>query len=206
MVARSVLALRVLARIVVRSLLRSVATLAAILAAARASAQPAPGPLSDDRKIVNIASNPFSWAVGLYGLGVSVALHDRIALHVDTNYLQKEPGVSYNYGYELGLGVTLYARHAFSGPLIEPGVRFRRQFDHCDGCGDLELGVVVNSRTTMMGPELLVGWQWLLDSRFTVAIAVGPLYGVGRGCTTARCGPLDSAFVLDGYVRLGLAF
>jgi hypothetical protein len=191
----------------VRSLVRSVATLAAILAAARASAQPAPGPPSDDRKTVNIASNPFSWIIGLYGLGVSVALHDRIALHVDTNYLDDQAGSDHIKGYELGLGVTLYARHAFSGLLIEPGVRFRRVFEHCKGCGDFDYADI-NTRTTTVGPEVLVGWQWMIGSTFNVAVAFGLLYNVNHHTMlySANGEPLDSAFEPDGYVRIGFAF
>src|ERR1044071_5009306 len=166
---------RLLERIVMRSLVCSVAALTALLATTRASAQPAPGPPSDDRRTVNIASNPFAWAVGLFGLGVSVALGDQVALHADTNYLQSSGGSSSTRGYELGLGVTLYPRRAFSGPLIEPAVRFRRVFEHCKGCGDFD-GADLHSRSTTVGPELLVGWHWMIDSTFNVAVAIGMLY------------------------------
>src|SRR6185295_2441947 len=168
---------RVLERIVVRSRVYFVAAFTAMLAAARASAQPAPGPPSDDRKTVNIGSNPFSWIVGLYGLGVSVALHDQVALHADTNYLSSSSGSGTTKGYELGLGVTLFPRRAFSGLLIEPGVRFRRVFEHCKGCGDFD-HADLNTRSTTAGPELLVGWQWMIDSTLNVAIAFGLLVNV----------------------------
>jgi hypothetical protein len=191
-------------------LLRSVAAIAALLAATRAVAQPAPGPPSDDRKTVNIASNPFSWIVGLYGLGVSVALHDRIALHADTNYLYSESdsGSDITKGYEIGLGVTLYARHAFSGLLVEPGVRFRREFEHCKRCGDLPGEVVeINTRKTTAGPEILVGWQWVIGSTFNVAVAFGLLYNVNHRTMlySASGEPLGSPIEPDGYVRIGFA-
>ncbi len=188
------------------SLIRSIAVLAALLAATRASAQPAPVPPPDDSKTVNIASNPFSWIVGLYGLSVSVALHDRIALHADSNFYENISGFDVSKGYELGLGVTLYARRTFSGPFIEPAVRLRRQFEHCKGCGDFD-GADINTRGTTVGPELLVGWQWLLDSRFTIAVALGLLYDVNHHTMLygANGEPLDSAIGPDGYVRLGLA-
>lgn len=191
------------------SSVRSVAALTAMLVATQASAQPAqpaPGPPSDDRKTVNIASNPFSWIIGLYGLGVSVALHDQIALHADTNYLDDVAGSNHVKGYELALGVTVYPRRAFSGLLIEPGVRFRRVFEHCKGCGDFD-GADLQTRTTTAGPELLVGWQWMIDSTFNVAVAVGPLYNVKHRTMlySANGKPLDSALELDGYVRLGFA-
>jgi hypothetical protein len=197
---------RMLERIVVLSLVRSVAVLMALLAATRAFAQPAPGPPSDDHRTVNIASNPFSWFVGLYGLGVSVALHDRIALHADTNYLDSQSGASTTKGYELGLGVTLYARRAFSGLLIEPGVRFRRVFEHCKGCGDFD-GADLHSRTTTVGPELLVGWHWMIDDHLNVAVAFGLLYNVNHHAMlfSANGEPLDSAIEPDGYVRIGFA-
>ena len=204
--ARPALASRVLFRIVVLSLIRSIAALAALLAATPSLAQPAPGATSADHKTVNIATNPFSWPVGLFGLGVSVALHDRIALHADTNYLYTRYEGSMFKGYEVGLGVTLYARRAFSGLLIEPGVRLRRVFEHCKGCGDFD-EVDLNSRTTTVGPEVLVGWQWMIGSTLNVAVAFGLLYDANHRTMlySADGQPLDSAIEPDGQVRIGSA-
>jgi hypothetical protein len=188
-------------RIVVLSRVSSLAVFTAMLAATRASAQPAPAPRSDDQKTVNIASDPISWILGLYGLGVSVALGDRIALHVDTNYLHTTDGGDTLKGYEVGLGVALYARRAFSGLLLEPGVRFRREFDHCKGCGDFD-GADINTRMTTVGPEVLFGWQWMIGSTFNVAVAFGLLYDVNHHPSGDS---LDSPIGPDGYVRIGFA-
>lgn len=115
-------------------------------------------------------------------------------------------GCDTSKGYEVGLGVALYARRAFSGLLLEPGVRFRREFDHCKGCGDFD-GADINTRMTTVGPEVLVGWQWMIGSTFNVAVAFGLLYDVNHHpmLYSADGKPLDSPIEPDGYVRIGFA-
>jgi hypothetical protein len=197
----------VLSAIVVRSLLRSIAAVAAVLATgpgvSTAGPQPAP---DDDHRRFTIASDPLSWIVGLYGLRAGVALDDRIALHADTNYLETQAGSNLAKGYEIGLSVTLYARRAFSGPLVESGVRFRRQFEHCKGCGDFDFADI-NTRATTVGPEILVGWQWMIGSTFNVAVGFGLLYDLNHHPTlyTADGTPIGSAIEPDGYLRIGFA-
>jgi len=181
----------------------TIAAIAALLATGRGSAIAGPQPVpDDDSQRVTIASNSFSWFVGLYGLRVGVALTDRIALHADSNYLENQNGGDLVKGYELGLSVTLYTERAFSGPLVEGGVRLRREFEHCKGCGDFEgEDLNINSRTTTVGPEILVGWQWMLASTFNLAVGVGLLYNLNA----ASGEPIGAAFEPDGYVRIGFA-
>jgi hypothetical protein len=54
---------------------------------------------------------------------------------------------------------------------------------------------------------VLVGWQWMIDSRFNVAVAFEVLYNLKHHPTlfTVDGKPLGSAFEPDGYVRIGFA-
>jgi hypothetical protein len=53
-----------------------------------------------------------------------------------------------------------------------------------------------DTRTTSVGPELLLGWHWMVDDRLNVAVAVGAMYDVNRTLDRVE---------LAGYFRLGFA-
>jgi hypothetical protein len=134
-------------------------------------------------KTTNIASNPIGWMFGLYGLSVSHAVHDNVAIRGDVNVVS----ISHESGYEIGLSVPIYFRRVFSGPFLEPGVLVRGSTT-CSQC----------DAPASLGPEVLVGWHWTFDSGFNVAVAGGAMRNLnsngGSGAEPA------------GYFRIGYAF
>jgi len=93
-------------------------------------------------------------------------------------------------GYELGLGVPIYLRRTYSGPFLEPGVIVRQiSYSH--------------DSSTVYGPQVLIGWQWMFDSGLNVAVAVG----AGRDWSTHQVDDYsDEKVFANGYLRFGYAF
>ena len=134
-------------------------------------------------KTTNIASNPIGWMFGLYGLSVSHAVHNNVALRGDANALS----LSNTTGYEVGFSVPIYFRRVFSGPFVEPGMLARNV--SCRGCDD---------RPAHIGPEVLVGWHWTFDSGLNVAMAVGAMRNLDNHTSSVEAEPA-------GYFRIGYA-
>jgi hypothetical protein len=136
-------------------------------------------------KTTNIATNPIGWMFGFYGLSISRAVHDNIALRGDANVFSFD----HNGGYEVGFSVPIYFRRVFSGPFFEPGVLARNISSSCDAC---------NPRDASVGPEVLVGWHWTFDSGFNLAMAIGAMRNVNSNSTSIKAEPA-------GYFRIGYA-
>ena len=148
----------------------------------------------------NISTNPIGWMFGFYGVSVSHAVSQNVAIRGDANIINFEG----SEGYEIGASLPIYFRRVYSGPFIEPGfiMRGSRNNSYCDasygGCG--------SDMTTTAGPEMLFGWHWTFDSGLNVAAA----FGASRNLNTAPAdeyGYSSSETVSPaGYFRIGYAF
>ena len=149
-------------------------------------------------KKTNISTNPIGWMFGFYGLSVSHALNNNIAIRGDVNFFSLDNGTT--TGYEVGASLPIYFKRVGSGPFIEPGLitrSFTNSYDNsygdCYDCSSM-------SSDTMVGPEMLFGWHWSFDSGLNVAAAFGAARNLdnqdeyGDGVEPA------------GYFRIGYAF
>jgi hypothetical protein len=131
----------------------------------------------------NVASNPLLWLTDIYGISLSHAVSDHIALRGDvtvTNFSEAD-----RVGYQLSANAPIYFRRAYQGLYLEPGVTIRR--------GDSS-----RSRTTF-GPHVLAGWHWIWDSGLNASVA----FGLGRDLNAER---FDSDIFPAGYLNFGFAF
>jgi hypothetical protein len=130
-----------------------------------------------------VASNPVGWMFGFYGLSVTVAVSDNVALRGDINVYDIED----TDGTEFGVGVPIYFRRTFQGPFLEPGA-ITRTFNRESG------------DDTVAGPQMLLGWHWTYESGLNLAVAAG----VGRDMNNDDEFGDDQFF--NGYLRVGYAF
>lgn len=145
----------------------------------------------------NISTNPIGWMLGFYGVSVSHAVSQNVAIRGDANIFSFEG----SDGYEIGASLPIYFRRVYSGPFIEPGFVMRgSKSKYCDSSyGDC-------SMDTFAGPEMLFGWHWSFDSGLNVAAA----FGAARDLNAEN----DNGYDYDsgpevepvGYFRIGYAF
>ena len=149
-------------------------------------------------KKVNVSTNPVGWVAGFYGVSASYAVQEHIALRADANYFSG--GLwSGTTGYEVGLSVPIYLKRAYSGPFIEPGV-IARGLTEPDYTDDAAGNFMPTTTThTMVGPEALVGYQWMFDSGLNVAMAAGVARNLNATDASESIEPA-------GYFRVGYAF
>lgn len=147
----------------------------------------------------NISTNPIGWMMGFYGVSVSHAVSQNIAIRGDANIISFDN----SDGYEIGASLPIYFRRVYSGPFIEPGfiMRGERHNSYCDanygGCG--------SDMSTMAGPEVLFGWHWMFDSGLNIAAAFGAARNLNT--ETDEYGYSDSEEVTPaGYFRIGYGF
>jgi len=145
----------------------------------------------------NISTNPIGWMLGFYGVSVSHAVSQNVAIRGDANIISFEG----SDGYEIGASLPIYFRRVYSGPFIEPGFVMRgSKSNYCDSShGDC-------SMDTFAGPEMMFGWHWSFDSGLNVAAA----FGAARDLNAAEGGEYDYDSGPDvepvGYFRIGYAF
>jgi hypothetical protein len=146
-------------------------------------------------KKTNIASNPIGWMVGIYGLSVSHAVHDNVAIRGDVNLIE----IDDTSGYEIGASLPIYFKRVFSGPFIEPGIIVRQWDDDDEFC---DFGCEENRAS--VGPSVVFGWHWTFDSGLNVAAA----FGIMRNINDERMNEFDSGEEIEpsGYFRVGYAF
>lgn len=147
----------------------------------------------------NISSNPIGWIAGFYGLSVTHAVSDHVALRGDVNYINPIEDDNTEI-FEAGVGVPLYLKRTYQGPFLEPGliVRSSSRPDYYDGSGNHSTGAEVSG-----GPQMLFGWHMTWDSGFNVAAAAG----VGRNLAADDDEyDYDSELFFNGYFRVGYAF
>ncbi len=146
----------------------------------------------------NISSNPIGWMLGFYGVSVSHAVSQNVAIRGDANIISFEG----SDGYEIGASLPIYFRRVYSGPFFEPGFFMRgSRSSYCDSWYD------DCSMDTFAGPEMLFGWHWSFDSGLNVAAA----FGAARDLNAEQN---DYGYDYDtgpsvepvGYFRIGYAF
>lgn len=150
-------------------------------------------------KKVNIATNPIGWMFGVYGVSVSYAVSQNVAIRGDANIVNFDN----TEGYEIGASVPIYFRRVYSGPFIEPGLISRgSRSNYCDS--SYGGGSCMSSMDTMVGPEVLFGWHWTFDSGLNVAAAFGAARPLAQ--TEDEYGYSDDDVQPAGYFRIGYAF
>ena len=149
-------------------------------------------------KKTNISSNPIGWMMGFYGLSVSHAVGDHLALRGDANLFR--PVESEESGYEVGVTLPLYLKRVYQGPFIEPGVMIR-DFNTSDAAG------------AFIGPQVNIGWHWTFDSGFNISAAVGVARRIAQpGMSSSSTSESDydsdyqSPIEPTGYFRVGYAY
>jgi hypothetical protein len=143
-----------------------------------------------DFKKTNISSNPIGWMFGFYGLSVSRAVSQNIAVRVDGNLFD----IDDSSGYEVGLTVPIYFKRVYQGPFLEGGLMVRQLHENdCDWDGNCM------ESTPNVGPEVLFGWHWTFDSGMNVAMAFGAFRPMNQGKTSDDVEPA-------GYFRVGYAY
>ena len=148
---------------------------------------------------LNIATNPIGWMVGFYGLSVSYALGQNVAIRGDANVINLDN----EHGYEVGLSAPIYFRRVYSGPFIEPGIVARELTDDQSYAYDCFDCSTSSSSHTLVGPEVLFGWHWTFDSGLNVAAALGVARDIGSNSGSNSDGKTDPEPV--GYFRIGYA-
>ena len=145
-------------------------------------------------KKTNISTNPIGWMFGFYGMSVSHALSNNIAIRGDANIFSFDN----TDGYEFGISAPIYFRRVYSGPFIEPGIIARGLKDNYsyDGCYDCS-----SDTSSMVGPEILFGWHWTFDSGLNVAFA----FGAARSMSDDENEYGDDEPSPAGYFRIGYA-
>jgi hypothetical protein len=147
-------------------------------------------------KKTNISSNPIGWIFGFYGISVSHALSNNIAIRADANYMS----IDNESAYEVGISMPIYFRRTYSGPFLEPGLIVRgssnnNSYADCIDCS--------SSSDQFVGPEMLFGWHWMFDSGLNVAMA----FGAARNMSSNADGYSDGEKIAPaGYFRIGYAF
>jgi hypothetical protein len=142
-------------------------------------------------KKTNIASNPLGWMFGFYGISVSQAVSDNVAIRGDANMFDFD----HESGYEIGGSVPIYFKRVYQGPFLEPGI-IVRQFGSKTAC-DFDC----SNNDSLIGPEMLFGWHWTFDSGMNVAVALGAAKNLNKQMSS---GSDDVAPA--GYFRIGYAF
>jgi hypothetical protein len=150
----------------------------------------------------NIASNPIAWMFGWYQLSLSHGLTNNIAARFDVSGWS----LDHNSGYQLGASAQIFFKRVHSGPYLEPGLIIRHEATNYDYAyaGDCYSCYDYNNSTTWTGTQVLFGWQWMFDSGFNVAAAVGaakPFAARHDGY-----GYYDNDPIPAGYFRVGYAF
>ena len=150
----------------------------------------------------NIATNPIGLMIGFYGISVSTAVSQNLALRLDANsWSFDDARLS---GYELGASLPIYLQRVYQGLFVEPGIVVHASKPHsyataaagCVDCG----GTSMPDRRTWVGPEVLFGVHKTFESGLNAAIALG----FAKKIATSE--PMDDHPELEGYFRVGYAF
>ena len=141
-------------------------------------------------KKTNISTNPIGWMFGFYGVSVSHAISQNVAIRGDANWLE----IDEHSGYEVGLTVPIYFKRVYQGPYLEGGLMVRNlqenDDDNCFDCMKSEAEV---------GPQVLFGWHWSFDSGLNIAMALGAVRDMNSSRRSIDAEP-------TGYFRIGCAF
>jgi hypothetical protein len=151
-------------------------------------------------KRFNVSTDPLGIIYGAYGVSLSYALNERIAVRGDVDYVN--PVDSDQHGVHMAFGAPIYFRKMYSGLFLEPGVGFSRITDDSR-----------DKTTTKVGPQVLVGYHWYWDSGLNVALAAGIGRNLNASDSDSNPESADgestgdsSEIVPAGYLRFGYAF
>ncbi|MBP9086947.1 MAG: hypothetical protein KBG15_12570 [Kofleriaceae bacterium] len=148
-----------------------------------------------------IAANPIGWLMGVYGVSVSHALSNNIAVRGDVTAYVDAFGETGNNALEFGISAPIYLRRTYQGPFVEPGLAVRTYTnDTCDYYSSSPGGCSTTTES-QTGPQVLVGYHVSYDSGFSMAAA----FGIQRNLTsTSEYG--GDEILPAGYFRVGYAF
>jgi hypothetical protein len=152
----------------------------------------------------NISTNPLGWVFGSYGVSVSYALNDHIAVTGSVSYFSPSYGGGSAQGAEISAAAPIYFRRTYQGLFLEPGIVSRTFKDSYTFYDSNNNPTTSSTTTTTFGPEVLVGWHWTWDSGLNFSVAAG----AGRNWATKNT---DSSYAgndifANGYMRFGYAF
>jgi hypothetical protein len=153
----------------------------------------------------NISANPIGWLTGFYGLSLSHAVSNNVAIRGDITVIKNAFGSDSASGADISLSAVLYLRRTYLGPFIEPGVRVlsvgNEQCDYSysqSGSGQPNCS---NNQEMLVGPQVLIGYHYSYDSGFNFAVAGG----LSRTLSSDSSSSGDE-ILPAGYVRFGYAF
>ncbi|MBA2544595.1 MAG: hypothetical protein H0V17_33440 [Deltaproteobacteria bacterium] len=146
-------------------------------------------------KKTNVASNPIGWMIGFYGLSISHAIHNNVAIRGDVNLFDLRD--SNTKGYEVGASLPIYFKRVYQGPFIEPGLIVRELGNQ--GFCDFDC-----TNTKSVGPSVVFGWHWTFDSGLNIAAAFGLMRNVNAKMDEFSSSNNDTE--PSGYFRIGYAF
>ena len=141
-----------------------------------------------------ISSNPLGWMFGFYGLSVTHAFSDHVAIRVDGNIYDNVFGEG-GGGYEFGVGLPIYLRRAYQGLFLEPGFIVRQYGDDWQDNDYREAG-----------PQVLIGYGWVWDSGFSAQAAIGGGRNLASNDSEYDYEDDRSEPFVNGYFRIGYAF
>lgn len=151
----------------------------------------------------NIATNPIGWLAGFYGLSLSHAVHPNVAIRGDANLFHDLFGEGTN-GYEFGASLPIYFKRVFHGPFIEAGLVVRHTEETYDDYYYSDSSYTEGD--TLVGPQVLFGWQWTFDSGLNATWAFGMAKNLGTREMDEYGYSDDPDLEPTGYFRVGYAW
>jgi Protein of unknown function (DUF3575) len=142
-------------------------------------------------KTTSISTNPIGWLLGFYGVSITHAVSQNVAIRGDVNFIEVTD--SNTQGYEVGGSAPIYFKRVFHGPFIEPGIIVR----------DFDSSSEFTDHRPSIGPSIVFGWHWTFDSGLNVAAAIGVMRNMNHEQT--EYGGNDT-IEPSGYFRVGYAF
>ncbi len=148
-----------------------------------------------------IAVNPIGWLVGVYGVSVSHAVSNNIAIRGDVTAYINPLDSSSRTGIEFGVSAPIYLRRTYQGPFIEPGVVVRSiTSNYCYDSYSSSGSYNCSTTESQVGPQVLAGYHVSYDSGFSMAAA----FGLQRNLSNSS--EYSDDILPAGYFRIGYAF
>jgi len=146
----------------------------------------------------NVTTNPFSYFMGRFNVGVSRGLTDRIAISASpaiVHIFQSDPKIS---GASLNVGLPVYFDQLYKGIYLEPGISAtyltQKSLD-----GGRNSGILA-------GPQALVGHVWSWPSGFNIDLGLGLGYNFGKLDLVGTGSTFFSGTTVAGKLQFGYAF
>ncbi len=153
----------------------------------------------------NISTDPIAWVYGSYGLAISTALTDNVAVTGEVS-MQSEDNDRHT-GYEAGVSVPIYLKRTYQGVYLEPGLIVQHTEDAPDAsCDATAPGGCTSAQRDFAGPEVMVGWHWTFDSGLNVSAAAGIARNIHSTSSNDPYASEADQLAPVGYLRFGYAF